>query len=104
MIIDGHAHASGDFLTPEGIIQTLNATKTDKVVLVPGELNRFKAMTFPHVAKLFPKRNVTKFFNLLTKIVVMRITKANKHFGKANEYVYELTRKLPFSLHSAPSK
>lgn len=96
MIIDGHAHASGDFLTPEGIIQTLNATKTDKVVLVPGELNRFKAMTFPHVAKLFPKRNVTKFFNLLTKIVVMRITKANKHFGKANEYVYELTRKLPY--------
>jgi hypothetical protein len=94
MIIDGHAHASGDFLTPEGIIQTLDAAKTDKVVLVPGEMNRSKAMTFPNVAKVFPKRNVTKYFNHLIKMV-MRITKANKQFGKVNEYVYRLTRKLP---------
>jgi len=77
MIIDGHAHASGDFLTPEGIIKNLDAAKTDKVVLVPGEMNRSKAMPFPNVAKLFPKRNVTKFFNLLIKMV-MRITKANE--------------------------
>ena len=95
MIIDGHAHASGDFLTPEGIIQVLNTTKTDKVVLVPGEMNRLKAMTFPNFAKIFPKRNVTKFWNLLTKLVVMKITKINKQFGKVNEYVYELTQKLP---------
>lgn len=94
MIIDGHAHASGDFLTPEGIIQTLDAAKTDKVVLVPGEMNRSKAMPFPNVAKLFPKRNVTKFFNHLIKMV-MRITKANKQFKKGNEYVYGFTRKLP---------
>ncbi len=95
MIIDGHAHASGDFLTPKGITKVLNATKTDKVVLVPGEMNRLKAMTFPNFAKIFPKRNVTKFWNLLTKLVVMRIAKINKQFGKANEYVYELAQKLP---------
>ena len=94
MIIDGHAHASGDFLTPEGIIKNLDAAKTDKVVLVPGEMNRSKAMPSPNVAKLFPKRNVTKFFNLLIKMV-MRITKANEQFKKANEYVYKFTRNLP---------
>lgn len=94
MIIDGHAHASGDFLTPEGIIQTLDAANTDKVVLVPGEMNRSKAMPFPDIAKLFPKRNVTKFFNHLTKMV-MRITKANEQFEKVNAYVYGLTQKLP---------
>lgn len=95
MIIDGHAHASGDFLTLEGITQILNATKTDKVVLVPGEMDRYKAMTFPNFAKIFPKRNVTKFWNLLTKLVVMKITKINKIFGKLNEYVYELAQNLP---------
>jgi len=94
MIIDGHAHASGDFLTPESIIQTLDAAKTDKVVLVPGEMNRSKAMPFPDIAKLFSKRNVTKIFNRLIKMV-MRITKANEQFKKVNEYVYGLTRKLP---------
>ena len=95
MIIDGHAHASGDFLTPEGIVHILDAVKADKVVLVPGEMNRSKDMPFPNVAKVFPKRNVTKFFNILTKLVVMRITKANRQFGKLNEYVYVLTHKLP---------
>ena len=30
MIIDGHAHASGDFLTPEGIMQTLDACGGNK--------------------------------------------------------------------------
>lgn len=94
MIIDGHAHASGDYLTPKGIIQTLDAAKTDKVVLVPGEMNRSKAMPFPNVAKLFPKRNVTKFFNHLIKMV-MRITKANEQFKKGNEYVYGFTQKVP---------
>jgi predicted TIM-barrel fold metal-dependent hydrolase len=94
MIIDGHAHASGDFLTTEGIIQTLDVAKTDKVVLVPGEMNRSKAMPFPNVAKLFPKRNVTKIFNHLIKMV-MRITKANEQFKKGNEYVYGFTRKIP---------
>ena len=94
-IIDGHAHASGDFLTPESIIRTLDAARTDKVVLVPGETERSKALPFPDVARVFPNRNVTKFFNILTKIVVMKITKANLQLGKANQYVYELARKLP---------
>lgn len=62
---------------------------------MPGEMDRYKAMTFPNLAKIFPKRNVTKFWNLLTKLVVMRITKINKQFGKVNEYVYKLTQKLP---------
>jgi hypothetical protein len=39
MIIDGHAHACGGYLTPENIIKTLDNSGTDKVVLVPGEPN-----------------------------------------------------------------
>ena len=39
MIIDGHSHACGKYLTAEGIIKTLDENGVDKVVLVPGELN-----------------------------------------------------------------
>ena len=94
MIIDGHAHASGDFLTSQGIIHTLDKAKADKVVLVPGEVNRSTAMTFPNLARLFPRSNVTKLWNILIKMV-MRITKTNRQFGEANEYVYGLIHKLP---------
>ena len=94
MIIDGHAHASGDFLTSKSILHTLDKAKADKVVLVPGELNRSTAMTFPNLARLFPRNNVTKFWNTVIKLA-MRITKANRQFGKANEYVYALIRELP---------
>ena len=36
MIIDAHAHASGDFLHGEDLIKILDSNKVDKVVLVPG--------------------------------------------------------------------
>ena len=39
MIIDGHAHACGKFLTVEGIVNHLDNNNIDKVVLVSGELN-----------------------------------------------------------------
>ena len=94
MIIDGHAHASGDFLTAKRITHTLDNAKADKVVLVPGEINRSTAMTFPNLARLFPRNNVTKFWNILIKLA-MRITQANRQLGEANEYVYALTQELP---------
>ena len=33
MIIDGHAHACGDYLSTEGILRLLDALGVDKVVL-----------------------------------------------------------------------
>ena len=39
MIIGGHSHACGKFLTADSILQTLNSNGVDKVVLVPGELD-----------------------------------------------------------------
>lgn len=94
MIIDGHAHACGDYLTPEKITQTLLENGTDKVVLVPGELDSNKTYPFPNVAKYFPNRNVTKFFNQLTRFVVT-ITNAKKDLKKGNAFVYSLVKSLP---------
>jgi len=94
MIIDGHAHACGDYLTPEKISQTLLENGTDKVVLVPGELDSNKTYSFPNVAKYFPNRNVTKFFNKLTRFV-FAITNAKKDLKMGNDFVYSLVKALP---------
>lgn len=94
MIIDGHAHASGDYLAPESILKYLAESKVDKVVLVPGELKSKKTYTFPNVAKLLPGLNITKFFNYLTRIAIS-LTNAQKDFIVGNAYVYGLSKALP---------
>ncbi len=94
MIIDGHAHACGDFLTIQEIKKNLDSNSVDKVVLVPGELNSTRTYPFPSVARLFPKSNVVKVFNQLTKMVV-KITNMREEFEKGNEYVNNLVKKLP---------
>ena len=92
MIIDGHAHAAGDYLKPESIIENLDKSGVDKVILVPGELESTKNYSLPNLAKLFPTNNVVKVTNLLTKFV-MRITGTVKQIPKGNEYVYNLTQR-----------
>jgi len=92
MIIDGHAHASGDFLKPESIIDNLDKSGVDKVILVPGELESTKNYSLPNLARLFPSQNVVKVTNLLTKFVI-GIAGTVKQISKGNEYVYNLTQK-----------
>lgn len=92
MIIDGHAHACGDYLTPDSIIKNLNNNNVDLVILSPGELNSKKTYSMPNIAELFPTKNVAKVTNVMTKIVT-RLTGAIKTIPLGNEYVYDLTTK-----------
>jgi hypothetical protein len=92
MKIDGHSHACGEFLTPEGIIRTLDKSGVDKVILVPGELESKKKYSLPNLAELFPDKNVVKIFNHLTKLVI-RFTGAINQIPKGNEYVHDLVNK-----------
>ena len=92
MIIDGHAHACGKYLTAKGIINTLNENSVDKVVLVPGELNSKSEYSLPNIASKFQHYNVVKLTNNLTKLV-MKITGKVKDIPAGNEYVYELKNK-----------
>jgi hypothetical protein len=94
MIIDGHAHACGDYLDSESITKILDENNVDKVILVPGELNSKKTYALPDLARIFPKKNVAKFFNVLTKMAI-RLAGAVKHIQRGNDYVFELTRKIP---------
>ena len=92
MIIDGHAHASGDFLKPESITDNLDKSGVDKVILVPGELESTKNYALPNLAKLFPANNVVKVTNQLTKFVI-GIAGTVWQIPKGNEYVYNLTQR-----------
>jgi len=93
MIIDGHSHACGKYLTPESIVKTLDNNGVDKVVLVPGELNSKSEYSFPDIAAKFPKRNVVKVTNYMTKLV-MKLTGKVKDIPAGNEYVHELKKSI----------
>lgn len=95
MIIDGHAHASGDLLTPDSIVRTLDRAGVDKVILVPGETGKSANYCLPDIARLLPKRNVTKAFNILTKAIVMHLSNASQQLAEANAYVHRLHQQVP---------
>ncbi len=92
MIIDGHSHAYGKFLTAKSIVKTLDNNGVDKVVLVPGELNSKSEYSLPDLATIFPKRNVVKVTNYVTKFVI-KLTGKVKDIPSGNEYVHDLKTK-----------
>ncbi|MFA8451192.1 MAG: amidohydrolase family protein [Bacteroidales bacterium] len=92
MIIDGHSHACGQYLTAAGIIDALDKHGVDKVVLVPGELNSKSEYSLPNIASKFPAHNVVKVTNKLTKFI-MRLTGKIKDIEAGNEFVYNLKTK-----------
>jgi predicted TIM-barrel fold metal-dependent hydrolase len=94
MIIDAHAHACGIFLYGKDIIEILNKNNVDKIVLVPGELNSDKNYSLPNIAKFFPKRDVVRITNIITKYVIKLSRKIND-IEKGNEYVYSLVDQYP---------
>ena len=89
MIIDGHSHACGKFLTAESIVKALDDNGLDMVVLVPGELNSKSEYSLPDIASIFPNRNVVKATNYMTKLV-MSLTGKVKDIPAGNEHVYNL--------------
>jgi len=94
LVVDGHAHACGDYLTAESIIRYLDQNKADKVVLVPGELNSAKTYEISDIASYFPNANVVKFFNLVSWLVI-RLTKAVDQIPAGNQHVFNLARQYP---------
>jgi len=94
LVIDGHAHACGEYLTSESIIRCLDQNKVDKVVLVPGELNSAKTYGLSDIASYFPNANVVKFSNLVSWLVI-RLAKTIDQIPAGNQLVFELARQCP---------
>ncbi len=94
MIIDGHAHACGDFLVSERILQTLDANRVERVILVPGELHSDRTYKMPDLAGLFPNYEVVSLTNRLTRVVIF-LSKTDRQIDPGNEYVAKLAREHP---------
>ncbi len=94
MIIDGHAHACGEFLHAENVVRILDANRVDKIILVPGEMNSEKNYSLPELAKLFPARDVVAWTNAMTKLAIS-LTGAARHISDGNRYVHSFVQAYP---------
>ena len=94
MLIDAHAHASGDFLYGKKIIEILDRNDVDKVILVPGELGSSKNYSLPDLAARFPTKDIVTFTNLMTKAIIGMTGRA-RQIDAGNEFVYDLAKEFP---------
>lgn len=90
-MIDGHAHACGMYLEAEKIVKVLDEVGLSHVILVPGEPESTKEYKLPNFSKMFPSKNVVKFTNVMSRMVIS-ITGAVKTIPNGNKDVYSLTR------------
>jgi hypothetical protein len=91
MIIDGHAHACGEYYDYDSIIRVLDENNTDRVVLCPGEVNSRKNYGLPLISERFPKKDIMFAVNRVIGFVT-KMTGAAKHVDEQNAYVYDLSQ------------
>lgn len=94
MIIDGHGHACGVYLTLENIRETLSKSGADQVVLTAGEWNSKTNYSLPNTSKKFPKKDIVNEYNKVIGIIT-KCTGAVKKIPQGNEYVYSLKQQAP---------
>ena len=94
LIIDGHAHACGAYLTAESLICYLDKYGVDRLILVAGELNSDKTYDLPDVTSCFPDVNLVKVANLAACIAI-RLTGATRHIPAGNQFVADLAAQCP---------
>lgn len=93
MIIDLHAHSSGEFFRVENIVQTLDRAQVAKVVLCPGLPSHERKQNSLALADWFPRSDpmflINRFIRVLTYPSIRRQPSAD------DRYVYELSQHLP---------
>lgn len=94
MVIDGHAHACGDFVSAGNIVKILDENGVDKVVLVPGAANSNKTWSLPKLAWRFPNRDVVSFTNRLTRLSLL-LSGNTRRIPDGNPYVHSLAQAAP---------
>lgn len=94
MIIDGHGHASGEYLNIKSIIPKLDKNNVDMVVLVPGELNSTKTYKMKKYKKEDEFSDVIFKTNKLIRVVI-KLTNMKRIIKRGNEHVYSLKKTEP---------
>lgn len=97
MIIDGHAHAAGDFCKGFNIIKILDENNVDYAVLAgTPQVNSEKNQDLSFFSKFADKHSENLIY--LTNSLVKKVNSLNKTAKKidaGNEYVYNLVKQYP---------
>jgi len=94
MIIDGHAHSSGEFWSAEGIVRILDELGVDKVVLSPGPANEPTAFPLPDLSRYLRTANLNYLGQILLRTFGRSVFKLFP-LSNGNTYVASLARKFP---------
>ncbi|MFW9852490.1 MAG: amidohydrolase family protein [Candidatus Thorarchaeota archaeon] len=93
MIIDGHAHASGDFRDPEKLISILDSLGVDKIVLCPGPLEIDGIFNIPKISYT-PISKIGRLIFLGNKYFLKHDVD-DDFYDRGNEVVSSMTKKFP---------
>lgn len=92
MIIDGHAHAFGEFAYSEKLIPLMDNLGVDKVVLCPGGTDPDYEFKIPKIA--YRKSSYNYYFHILGNVFFLRLFH-KKMNNIDNEYVFSLVKDYP---------
>jgi hypothetical protein len=88
MIIDGHGHACGDYLTSGSVTNYLERNKVDYVVLVPGQEGSTKTFKFKE-KQYTPNKEILDPTNRLIRFAI-GVTNSKKHIPYGNQHIRKL--------------
>ncbi len=91
MIIDGHAHLGGEYRNLPAILETLDATGTDMVVLCPADAPRNRPMPLPDPPVKVPGKELSWLINRFLR-QASRSRSRQQHIEQGNREVYEIAR------------
>jgi len=94
MVIDGHAHSSGEFWSAESVVRILDELEVDKVVLSPGPINKPSAFPLPDLSRYFRTAGLDYLGQILLRMYGRAVLKLFP-LSNGNAYVASLARKSP---------
>jgi len=94
MIVDGHAHAAGEFFAAADIVRHLDEEGVDKVILCPGPIHEPKKYAVPNIARLQGKRRLGFAGNRFLALLARRVNR-KVDYGRANAEVAAMARLHP---------
>jgi predicted TIM-barrel fold metal-dependent hydrolase len=93
MIIDGHAHASGEFSDPEKLISILDELGVEKVVLCPGALDENVIPNIPKIS--YTPISKIGWLIFLGNKYYLKHEVPDQYFERGNQLVNSLREKYP---------
>jgi len=100
MVIDAHAHTSGEFCRGEDVVRAMDEAGADKIILCPGPINTPKKWPVPDLTKVLKKRGFGFWVNRYLRLANIRVAR-KFDVVESNAYVAGLVRRFPRRLYQA---